>query len=202
MIRSRIKIGNGATVDFWEAYGFMYLDADERTGSEETTPKRTTYAEYGGENEDPRVTEAPYDYKAQFLVEAPNRNLENVNSVIKRFNDAIRVVDSKTGIRRRVEIEFYNLLNRVKIVGTPELVRQPSEVYHSGRYGELDWAVVELQIRVSKPWRCDYDLRVEELYETEKLFDEGDIELLSESGQGLESEKSGMPRAKVIREEE
>lgn len=164
MIRSKIQIEGEEVQDFYEAYGFIYMDADERTAPDEHACEVSTYAEQAGENIDPRTVDAPFDYTVKFLVEAPNKDLENVNAKIAAFNDAIREwVGDGTDVKRKREIVFYNLLNRVKIVGFPDLIAEPTEVYHSNRYGELDFAVVELKIHVSAPGACDFNLNTDNL---------------------------------------
>lgn len=163
MIRSLIQIENGVVRDFYDAFGFIYLDADERTAPDEKEDASTSYAEQTGENRDGRTVDAAFDYTASFLVEAPNKDTTNVNLKIKEFNQAIREQTSGSNIKRKREIAFYNLLNRVKIVGTCEPIAEPKSVYHSNRYGELDYAQIELKIRVSDPSKCDFALNTDNL---------------------------------------
>lgn len=163
MIASRIQIENGAIEDFYTKWGFIYLDADERTAPDEKKSDVSEYAEQAGENPDPRAVDAPFDYTAKFLIEAPNKDLTNVNVKIGAFNRAIRETSADSDIKRKREITFYNLLNRVKIVGHPEPIAVPEKVYHSNRYGELDCAMVELKIRVSDPKKCDFELSTDNL---------------------------------------
>lgn len=158
MIRSKIQIENGETWDFFTKFGFIYLDADERTAPDEKEDAVSNYAEEAGEYRDGRTVDAPFDYTAKFLVEAPNKDLTNVNVKINDFNRAIREITQSSDVKRKKEIAFYNLLNRVKIVGTCSLVAVPTKFYHSNRYGELDFAEVELKIRVSDPRKCDFEL--------------------------------------------
>lgn len=157
MIESKIQIENGPIWDMFKRFGFIYLDADERTAPDEKEDAVTNYIEEPGEHRDGRTVYAPFDYTAKFLIEAPNKDLVNVNTRIADFNRAIRE-QLAGGVMRKREIAFYNLLNRVKIVGYPHLVAVPTEVHHSNRYGELDYAEVELKISVSHPDKCDFDL--------------------------------------------
>ena len=163
MIHSRIQIENGAIEDFYEKFGFIYMDADERTAPDEKEADVSEYAEQPGENCDPRTVDAPFDYTAKFLVEAPNKDLTNVNVKIGAFNRAIRERSANSDIKRKREVTFYNLLNRVKIVGYPEPIAEPEKVYHSNRYGELDCALIELKIRVSDPKKCDFELNTDNI---------------------------------------
>lgn len=158
MIESKIQIEDGAIQDMHTDFGFIYLDADERTAPDEKDDAVTSYADEPGEHRDGRTVYAPFDYSVTFLVEAPNRDLSNVNSRIAAFNDAIRETEPGSGIHRKREITFFNLHNRVKIVGYPDLIAVPKTVYHSKRYGELEFAEVELKIRVSHPEKCEFDL--------------------------------------------
>lgn len=160
MIRSRIQIEDGEIWDFQERFGFIYLDADERTAADEKEDAVSSYAGEAGEHRDGRTVEAPFDYKVKFLVEAKNSDVANVNVLIYTFNDAIREsVDGTSDVKRKKEITFYNDYNGVMIVGYPEVVSVPEEVYHSRVYGDLDFAVIELKIRVSDPRKCIFNLQ-------------------------------------------
>lgn len=163
MIRSKIQIEDGEVRDFYEAFGFIYMDADERTAPDEKEDAVSSYAEQPGENRDGRTVDAPFDYTAKFLVEAPNKDLTNVNVRVNDFNRAVREKLPDSDVKRKREIAFYNLLNRVKIVGVCEPIAEPTEVYHSNRYGALDFAVVDLKIRVSDPRKCDFELNTDNM---------------------------------------
>lgn len=163
MIKSLIQIENGNIVDFMKQYGFIYVDSDDRVAPDEKEDAVSSYPEESGEHRDGRVVYAPFDYTAKFIIEAPNKDLFNVNSKISTFNNAIRQTIPGSDVTRMREISFYNLLNRVKIVGYPALISTPIDVYRSNRIGELDYAVVELKIRVSDPTKCDFDLKTETL---------------------------------------
>lgn len=158
MIKSKIQIENGDVFDSYEQWGFIYIDADERTAPPEKEDAVTTYAGEPGEHRDGRTMDAPFDYKVAFIVAAPNKDLANVNSRIADFNAAVR--GEKDGVKVKKEISFYNLLNRVKITGYPEPISEPKKVIHLERFGELDYAQIELKIRVSDPRKCDFDLFV------------------------------------------
>jgi len=163
MIKSLIQIDGGEVKDFYEEFGFIYMDADERTAPDEKDDAVSNYAEQAGENRDGRTVDAPFDYTAKFLVEAPNKDLTNVNVKVNNFNRAVRETIAGSDVKRKKEIAFYNQLNRVKIVGYPQPIAVPTECYHSNRYGELDFAVVELKIRVSAPHKCDFELNTDNL---------------------------------------
>lgn len=163
MIRVKIQIEDGAIEDSYEKWGFISMDADERTAPDEKEDDVSNYAGEAGEHRDGRTVDAPFDYTAKFLVEAPNRDLTNVNTKINAFNKAIRETISDSDIKRKKEITIYHLLNRVKIVGFPDLIAVPKELYHSNQLGGFDFAVFELKIRVSDPRKCDFELNTDNL---------------------------------------
>lgn len=163
MIRSLIQIEGGVVKDFYEAFGFIYMDADERTAPDEKEDAASNYAEEAGEYRDGRTVDAPFDYTAKFLIEAPNKDLTNVNIKVNNFNRAIREQLPNSAIKRKKEIAFYNILNRVKIVGACAPITIPTRCYHSNRYGEMDCAEVELKIRVADPTKCDFELKTDNL---------------------------------------
>jgi len=186
MIKSLIQIEGEAICDFQDKFGFIYKNADERTGPDEKEDAVTSYAEESGEHRDGRTTSAPFDYTATFIIEAPNMNLKNVNTKIRAFNDAIRVRSEGSDIVRKRKITFYNLLNRVVIVGYPNLIAEPTEVFHSQTRGGIDYAMVELKIRVDKPDECDYSYQYPPLY----LQNESGDAFEMETGGGIEMEDS------------
>lgn len=161
MIPSNIQIEDGPVWDFQEAFGFIYLDADERTAPDEKEDAVTSYMGEAGEHRDGRTCDAPFDYTATFLIEAPNRNLDNVNAKIAAFNAAIRETQPDSDLKRKREITFYNLNNKVKIVGFPDIVAVPTEAYMSKVVGAMEYAKVDLKIRVSDPRKCDFCLPVD-----------------------------------------
>lgn len=163
MIRALIQIEDGAIEDSYDKWGFVYMDADERTAPDEKEDAVTSYIEEPGEHRDGRTVDAPFDYTAKFFVEAPNKDLTNVNAKINAFNRAIRETETGSDVKRKKEIAFYNLLNRVKIVGVPQLIAVPTKVYHSNRYGEMDFAEFDLKIRVNDPRKCDFELNTDNL---------------------------------------
>lgn len=163
MKRSLIQIEDGDVLDFYSAFGFIFMDADGRTAPDEKEDAVSSYAEEAGEHRDGRVVDAPFDYAVRFLIEAPNKDLANVNVKINDFNRAVRELVTGSDIKRKREITFYNLVNRVKIVGYPGLVAEPKECYQSIRHGWMECAVVELKIRVSDPRKCDFELNTDNL---------------------------------------
>lgn len=153
-----IQIENGPVVDFQTAFGFIYMDANERTAADEKECETESHAEEAGEHIDPRTVDAPFDYTAEFLIEATNQDLINVNAKIAAFNAAVREIVPDSDIKRKKEITFYNLYNRVKIVGYPELIAVPKDVFHARNIKYMDYARVELKIRVNDPKKCDFSM--------------------------------------------
>lgn len=158
MIDSRIRIADGLVKDFYSEFGFIYIDADERTEAPVKQRDATSYAEQAGENLDTRTVPDAFDYTAKFLIECPNRNFENANALIDRFNKAIYEQQPDSDIRTYKEIAFFNLHNRVLIVGCPDPIAQPTEFYRRSDGSVADCVMVELKIRVSNPLKCDFNL--------------------------------------------
>lgn len=158
MIRVRLQIGDGEILDTFEGWGLIYISADNRTEAPIKTRETTSYAEEAGEHIDPRTVQNAFDYSVKFLIECPNKNLENANVKIAAFNAALYTQALHSDIRTYKEVVFYNDYNRVKIVGYPEPIAQPTDFYrrHDGR--ALDCAQVELKIRVSDPSKCDFNM--------------------------------------------
>lgn len=156
MIRARIKIGDGEILDTYDFFRFIYVDADERTESPMKEFESTTYTEESGEHVDTRTVSDVFDYKVTFLIEAPNKDLLNANSVIARFNRELYEIDGH--VRRFKRVEFYNDYNRVKIVGIPRLISEPKEFFRHSNGKILDCVKVEFTIHVDKPDLCDYNL--------------------------------------------
>lgn len=158
MIRSRIQIEGGEVRDFYEAFGFIYMDADERTAPDEKEDAASSYAEQAGENRDGRTVDAPFDYTARFIVEARGNNADNINRKIRAFNEAVREQLPGSDVKRKKEICFYNLNNRCKVVGTAEVIAVPKEAQYAHRAGLTDFADVELKIHVTDPKKCNFSL--------------------------------------------
>lgn len=163
MIRSKIQIENGEVQDFFDAFGFIYLDADERTAPDEKEDAVSNYAEQEGENRDGRTVDAAFDYTARFLVEANGSDSDNINKKIAVFNRAMRKSIPGSDVKRKREIAFYNLNNRCKIVGFAEAVAVPKEAQYARKAGLPEYADIELKIRVTTPSKCDFELKTDNL---------------------------------------
>lgn len=153
MIRARIQIGKGEIYDAYDKYGFVYLDADERTAPDIQDYTSTKYVEDAEEHVDPRTIEVAFDYKIKFLVEAPNGNYKSVNNKVDDFNKLLFTRDD-SGVLNAQKIAIYNDLNRVKVVGYPKPISEPTEVFHTDSYGGSDWIALELTVHVSNPKEC------------------------------------------------
>lgn len=160
MITCRIQIENGQILDTYEGHKLIYKEADHRTEAPIKKRDASSYAEQAGENTDRRTVQDAFDYKVQFIIEAPNKNLQNANAVIAAFNKKLYTQPANSDIRTYKEVTFYNDYKRVKIVGIPEPIAEPKELYRRQNGDVMDCAVVELTIHVSDPTKCDFDMSV------------------------------------------
>lgn len=159
MISVRIKIGDGQILDTRE-YGLIYKESDTRFEAPIKKRDTTSYAEEAGEHIDPRTVPDAFDYTVQFIVLAPNKNLQNANHVIAMFNRLLYTRQRGSDIRTYEEVAFYNDFKRVKIVGIPEPIAEAEKLYRRRNGEMMDCAVVKLKIRVTDPSRCDFNMNV------------------------------------------
>lgn len=158
MIRTRLQIGDGEVLDTYTEYGLIYLDADERLAPPTKGFEKTAYAEEEGEHIDPKTVDDAFDYKAKFLVQAKNSDLENANVIIRDFNKRLYTQNEDSDVKTFHRIAFYNDYNRVKIVGYPQSISEATDFWRD-KYGNVFDAVqVELTIRVTKPSLCNFAL--------------------------------------------
>ena len=101
-----------------------------------------------------------FDYKVKFLIEAPNKNLQNANAKIAAFNKQLYTQAKDSDIRTYKTITLYDDYKRVKIVGIPEPIAEPTELYRRQNGSAMDCVVVELTTHVSDPTKCDFNLSV------------------------------------------
>lgn len=161
MIRAQIQIGSGAVTDTFDTWGLIYVDADKRTEAPLKERDVTNYIGTAGENMDPRTVQAPFDYTVTFLIEAPNSNASNANALIAAFNKALyTTANNNTSVRVYKTVTFYNLHDRVKIVGIPDPIAEPKSFYRRQDGSVMDCVEVELKIRVTDPKKCNFDLKV------------------------------------------
>lgn len=163
MITARIQIEDGEILDTYEGWGFIVMgngDDKKHFAPPEKKRDKTSYAEEAGVHEDPRTVDDEFDYKIQFLVEAPNRNLVNANSRIKAWNDAVRVRKAGSDIKRCKTVTLYDDRMHCKIVGIPEVMAEVGEgaFYRRQDGSAMDCVVATLTIHVSNPKLCDFDL--------------------------------------------
>lgn len=160
MITARIQIGDGQILDTYEGHKLIYKESDTRTEAPIKKRDTTSYIEEAGEHTDARTVQDAFDYKVQFIIEAPNQNLVNANAVISAFNKKLYTQPANSDIRTYKEVTFYDDYKRVKIVGIPEPITEPQELYRRQNGNVMDCAVVELTIHVSNPTKCDFNLSV------------------------------------------
>lgn len=157
MIKVRMQIGDEPIYDSYEKWGFIYLSSDNRTAAPEKAMDEVSYAGANGKSVDPRVVLDAFDYKITFLLQAANDDLQNANVRIKEWNEAIR--ESVTGsstIKKCKTITLYNDYKRVKIVGIPDLIAEPTEFYRCK--GVDDCVKIELTIHVYDPDKCSFSI--------------------------------------------
>ena len=157
MIRVRLKIGDGETVDTETAYGLVYLDSDKRVGPESKGFESTSYPEDEGEHIIPKTVDAAYDYKVKFFIQATS--LKNANDRIAEFNALLYSYASQTSkVKVFKKVEFYNYYKRHKIVGYPMEISEATDFWRDRSNQLQDIVIVELTIRVTQPSLCSYNL--------------------------------------------
>lgn len=158
MIRVRIKIGDDAIKDTYDAYGFIYqIESDHIVGPKMRDPEKTTYAEQDGSNEYPYTTFDEFDYKVSFVVSAPNRDLENANAKIDAFNKLLYENTGVGDLKKLKTITFYNEYKHVKVVGTGRTVDHATNFFRDKSGRVHDSVPVDFTIHVSNPNLCDFE---------------------------------------------
>lgn len=160
MITARIQIENGAILDTFEGWGFIYKVGDRRFAPPEKERAKSSYPEEAGVHEDARTVDDEFDYKVSFLLQAPNKNLKNANSKIKAWNDAVREKTPGSDVKRCKTVTLYDDYKRCRIVGIPEIIESVDEkdYYRRQNGSAMDCVVIELTIHVSDPTKCNFDL--------------------------------------------
>lgn len=161
MIQSRIQIGDGEVLNLYDAHKLIHMETDTRFEAPIKKRDTTTYAEEAGEHTDPRTVQDAFDYETTFVVESPNKNLENSNAVIAAFNAKLYTQEKDSDIRTYKEVTFYNDFKRIKIVGLPEPIQEAKSLYRRQNGDVMDCAQVTFKIRVSNPTKCDFNLTAE-----------------------------------------
>lgn len=162
MITCRIQIEDGPILDTYEGWGFIYKVGDRRFAPPEKKRDESSYVERAGVNEDARTVDDVFDYKVNFIIQAPNRNLDNANSRIKAWNDAVREKMSGSDVKRCKTVTLYDDYKRCRITGIPEIIESADEKnYYRRQDGSvMDCVIIELTIHVSNPNLCDFNLSV------------------------------------------
>ncbi len=156
MINVRMQIGDGSIEDVFTAHKLIYKGSDHRFEAPIKKRDTSSYIEEAGEHTDPRTVQDAFDYKVQFVIDAQNKNLKNVNAIIANFNSKLYIQERGSDIRTYNNVTFYNDFKRVKIVGIPEPIQEAKTLYRTKN--GYDCAVVEFLIRVSNPKICDFNL--------------------------------------------
>lgn len=156
MIRARIQIGDGEMEDTYKAHGLIYKASDNRTEAPIKERDESSYSEEAGVHTDPRTVQDAFDYTTEFIIDAQNRNLQNVNSVIASFNKKLYTQEAGSDIRTYKEVTLHNDYKRVKIVGLPSPIAELEELKRSKR--GFDFGLAKLTIHVDNPAKCEFDL--------------------------------------------
>lgn len=162
LIPSRIQIEDGPIFDTFTKWGFIYMSSSTMFAAPEKKRDTTNYVEEAGEHNDPRTVDNAFDYEVKFLVEAPNKNIININSKISIFNNAIREKFSSTDVKRCKIITLYDDYKRCKITGIPEIISNvDKDDYFRRKDGHIeDFAVIKLTIHVDNPNLCDFNMDI------------------------------------------
>ena len=156
MIRVRLSIAGGGAYDTADTWGLVYLSADNCTEAPIKKRDVTAYIEEAGQHTDPRTVQDAFDYKVRFIIDGQDTNLDNINSKIAAFNRALFTQAADSDIRVYKEVAFYNDFRRVKIVGIPDPIAEPKEMFRTK--GGCDSAEVEWVIHVDDPTKCNFNL--------------------------------------------
>ena len=157
MIEVRLKIGDGDIEDTIYKYGFIYYKADNILVAPVKDFESTSYALEEGENISNETVDAPFDYNVEFFVGASN-GLTDANGLINEFNSLLFEKQIDSHIKKFKTVEFYNDYKKVKIVGVPTLIPEPTEYWRDVGGEESAMIVARLKIRVVKPSLCDFNL--------------------------------------------
>ena len=158
MRRVRLKIGDGDENPVYtdEAYGLVYVSADNRLGPDVKAFESTAYPEEEGEHLLTKTVDAAFDYKVKFYVNAEG-SLENANQKLAAFNAALFDKDDN-GIKTFKRVWFYNDYKKTLIVGYPYPISEATDFWRDSKGEWHDVVVVEWKIRVTKPSLCDFNL--------------------------------------------
>lgn len=156
MINVRLQIGDGEILDTYEGYKLIYMSSDHRTEAPIKKKDTSSNAAEAGEHTDPRTVPDAFDYKVTFIIDAQGVSMPAVNAIIADFNKQLYTTAEDSDIRTYKEITFYNDFKHVKIVGYPEPIAECKEFKKT--INNYEYAQVELNIRVSDPTRCDFNL--------------------------------------------
>lgn len=157
MINAGIQIGSGSVVDTYNTYGLIYLSSDNILQAPSKGFEKTSYPEEAGDHVLPKTVDASFEYKVQFLVEAPNTDLASANAKIKAFNNALYTQATGSDVKVFSQISLYNYYKRVKIVGIPSPISEATEFFRDKRGIQYDAVKVELVINVDNPKLCNFD---------------------------------------------
>lgn len=158
MLRVRIKIGgeDGAVIHDSTDYGLIYISADNRFAPDTKGFETTSYPEEEGEHILPKTVDDAFDYKVKFCIDASG-GVESANAKIAAFNNLLYELDD-AGNRVYKEVYFYNDYKKVLIVGYPSPISNAETFWRDSKGEAIDVVVVEWNIRVTTPSKCNFNL--------------------------------------------
>lgn len=100
----------------------------------------------------PHAEEANYDYYRSHNYKLLRKR---VNTLIRQLNESMFVATGEGDIMRAREVTIYDYYKSRKITGVPKGRISEAAEYHN--VGGEEVAVIELELRVEDPKRCDFD---------------------------------------------
>lgn len=156
MINVRLQIGDGEVLDTAEAYGLIYISADNFFAPPMKEFEVTTYPEEEGEHIYAKTVDDAFDYKVEWFIKADG-SIGNANDVISKFN--AQLYELADGVKTMKQVTFYNDYKQVKIVGIPSPISEASDFWRDKAGIQHDVVKVEWNIRVCKPSLCNFNLK-------------------------------------------
>lgn len=159
MIKVRLQIENEKIYDSYDAYGLIYVSADDILGAPIKPFEKTSYPEEEGEHIFPWTTDQAFDYKVKWFVAPKDNTLNGANKIIANFNSLLYAKEGN--VKRFKRVTFYNDYKNIKIVGIPSPISEAVEFWREGKGDNAhNVAIVEWVIRVDKPSLCDFNISV------------------------------------------
>lgn len=162
MIRTYIKIGSGVAKDSYNEYGMIYVSSDNRFSAPIKGMLEESFADEAGKHTDGKTVDDSFEYKMEFLIECPNKNIINANKKIAAINALMydKVVGSDIKIFK--EWTIFNYRKRAMIVGIPKPIEEAKDFWRDSNGIVHDSVLIELKLQVFHPELCDFDIIIPE----------------------------------------